>query len=111
MIRLLSHLRVHQVIDIVVVDIPESYGLLLSRGWSAKLKGYLSTNWSHLWILHKGNPNQIWVNIEAHMNHTITELEGKNENVIFSHIVLGNYFLENNHGYYEAQPSPIQIDT
>jgi len=25
-----------QVIDIVVVDIPEAYGMLLSRDWSAK---------------------------------------------------------------------------
>ena len=37
-----------QVIDIVVVDIPEAYGMLLSRDWSAKLNGYFSTDWSHL---------------------------------------------------------------
>jgi hypothetical protein len=31
MIRLASDPRVHQVIDIIVVDIPEAYGFLLSR--------------------------------------------------------------------------------
>jgi hypothetical protein len=40
LIRLSSDPRVHQTIDIVVVDIPESYGFLLSRDWSTKLQGY-----------------------------------------------------------------------
>jgi hypothetical protein len=55
-IVLASDPRVHQVIDIVVVDIPDSYGLLLSRDWSAKLQGYFSTDWSHLWFHTKVNP-------------------------------------------------------
>jgi hypothetical protein len=33
-----------QVIDIIVVDIPEAYGILLSRYWSKKLNGYFSTD-------------------------------------------------------------------
>jgi len=37
-IVLASDLRVYQVIDIFVVDIPKSYGLLLSRDWSSKFK-------------------------------------------------------------------------
>lgn len=32
--------QVHQCINIVFVDIPEAYGLLLSRDWSTKLDGY-----------------------------------------------------------------------
>jgi hypothetical protein len=111
LIRLASDPRVHQVIDIVVVDIPESYGLLLSRDWSAKLQGYFSTDWSHLWLPYKGKPNQIHVNTESHMKHTVTELEGKNKPIIFAHTVLGNYFLETDHGCYEAQPSETQTDT
>jgi len=47
LIRLASKPSVHQVIDIIVVDIPESYGMLLSRDMSAKLNSYFSTNWSH----------------------------------------------------------------
>ena len=72
MIRLASDPRVHQEINIIVVDIPKSYGLLLRRDWSAKLQGYFSTDWSHLWLPYKGNPNQIRVNNEAHMKHTVT---------------------------------------
>jgi hypothetical protein len=107
LIRLSSDPRVHQTIDIVVVDIPESYGFLLSRDWSAKLQGYFSTDWSHMWLPYKGKSNQICVNSEAHMKHTVTELEGKNEPISFAHSVLGNYFFETDYGCYEAQTSEI----
>jgi hypothetical protein len=59
MIRLDFDLRVHQVIDIIVVDIPKAYGLLWSRDWSAKLQGYFSTNWTHFCLPYKGRINQI----------------------------------------------------
>jgi hypothetical protein len=34
LVRLSSNPKVHQIIDIIVVDIPEVYGLFLSRDWS-----------------------------------------------------------------------------
>ena len=33
MIRLSSNSKVHQVIDVIVVDIIEAYGVILSRDW------------------------------------------------------------------------------
>ena len=59
MIRLSSNSKLHQVIDVIVVDIPEAYGVILSRDWSAKLNGYVATDWSHLWLPFKGQPNKI----------------------------------------------------
>ena len=53
LIRMAAKPQCTQVIDIVVVDIPEAYGMLLSRDWSAKLNGYFSTNWSHLLLPQK----------------------------------------------------------
>jgi hypothetical protein len=67
--RLSSNPKVHQTIDIIVVDIPESYGFLLSRDWSEKLHGYFSTDWSHLWLPFNGRPNQIKVEREKHMKY------------------------------------------
>jgi hypothetical protein len=60
------------------VDIPESYDFLLRRDWSAKLQGYFSIDWSHMWLPHKGKEKKIRVNSEAHMKHTVIEFEGKN---------------------------------
>ena len=44
LIRLSSNEKVCQFIDVVVADIPEAYGLVLSRDWSAKLNGYFASN-------------------------------------------------------------------
>jgi hypothetical protein len=54
LIRFSSNPKVHQVIDIIVVDIPEVYGLFLRRDWSEQLHGNFSTDWSHLWLLENG---------------------------------------------------------
>lgn len=45
-ILLSSYQRVHQCINIVIVDILEAYNVLLSRDWSSKLQGYFSIDWS-----------------------------------------------------------------
>jgi hypothetical protein len=44
LIRLSSNPKVHQVIDIIVVDIPEVYGMFFSRDWSEQLHGYFATD-------------------------------------------------------------------
>jgi hypothetical protein len=44
MIIMATHPKFVQVIDIIVVDIPEAYGLLPSRYLSKKLNGYFSTD-------------------------------------------------------------------
>ena len=59
LIRLAHDERVCQYIDIMVVDIPEAYGLILSRDWFEKLNGYFETDWSHLWLPYKGCQNHI----------------------------------------------------
>jgi ribonuclease HI len=79
LIRLSSNPKVHQVIDIIVVDIPEVYGLFLSRDWSEQLHGYFATDWSHLWLPENGKPNKIRVNRERYLKFTVTDLNDPNE--------------------------------
>ena len=93
MIQLASNSKVHQVIDVIVVDIPEAYGLILSRDWSAKLNGYFATNWSHSWLPYKGQPNKIKIDRERYMKHTVTDPNDTNEPVMFNHSILGNFLL------------------
>ena len=50
LIRLYSNEKVCQFIDIVVADILETYELVLSRDWLARLDGYFASDWSHLWF-------------------------------------------------------------
>ena len=70
-IRLSSNPKVCKVIDILVADIPELYGLILSRDWSEKLHGYFATDWSHMWLPYNGIPNQIKVERELHQKYGI----------------------------------------
>jgi hypothetical protein len=79
LIRLSSNPKVHQIIDIIVVDIPEVYGLFLSRDWSEQLHGYFATDWSHLWLPENGKPNRIKINRERYLKLTVTDLNDVNE--------------------------------
>ena len=48
---------------------------------------------------------------EPHMRHNVTQLEGKNESIIFSHSVLGNYFIELEPRNYQAEEADNGSDT
>ena len=108
LIRLASNPQVHFIIDIIVADIPEAYGLFLSRDWSEKLKGYFATDWSHLWISHNGHPNKIRIDRERYMKHKVTELDDSNELVLFTDTIMGNYMVDSFFGNFEAETSPVQ---
>ena len=108
LIRLSANEKVCQYIDIIVVDIPDAYGLVLSRDWSARLDGYFASDWSHLWLPHKGSPNQIKILREPHMQHNVTQLEGKNELV---NSMLGNHLIDLELGNYQAKEASSISDT
>jgi hypothetical protein len=79
LVRLSSNPKVHQIIDIIVFDIPEVYGLFLSREWSKQLHGYFAIDWSHLWLPENGQPNRIRINREHYLKHTVMDLNDANE--------------------------------
>ena len=108
LVRLASNDKVCQVINIVVADIADAYGLVLSRDWSAKLNGYFASDWSHLWLPYKGSRNQIKILREPHMKYNVTQLEQKNEPV---DSVFGNYFIELEPRNYQAEEASNTSDT
>ena len=107
LVHLSSNDKVCHVIDIVVADIPYAYGLVLSRDWSAKLNGYFSLDWSHLWMLYKGILNQIKIWREPHMKYNVTQFKEKNKPV---DSVLGNYFIELEPGNYQVEEASETSD-
>lgn len=111
LIHLSSDQRVHKCIDIVIMDILEAYGVLLSRDWSKKLQGYFYTNWSRLRLPCKGINNQIWIDSEPYMKHIVTPFKGKNEPVAFADLIFGNCFLETKPGWYHVLPSLVPPNT
>jgi len=104
--RLSSNPKVCQVIDILVADILEFYGLILSRDWSEKLHGYFASNWSRMWLPYNGKPNQIKVERERHQKYIVIELEGENELVAYNNTIIGNYSVDSFLGNFNAHTSP-----
>lgn len=105
-IRLSSNPKVCQVIDILVANILEFYGLILSRDWSENIHGYFGIDWSHMWLLYNGKPNQIKVERERHQKYIVTELEGENEPIAYSNNIIGNYSVDSFLGNFKAHTSP-----
>jgi hypothetical protein len=91
MIRMDIQPRFVQLIDIIVVDIPESYGLLLSRDLSEKLNGYFITYWDHLWFPLKGHIDMLRIDREIYLKHTLIDLESFNEPSSTYFPMVGNY--------------------
>jgi hypothetical protein len=106
MIRIATHPKFVQVIDIIVVDIPEAYGFLLSRYWSKKINRYFSKYWAHLWLPLKGYKNMIKIDRERYMKHMVNDLETPNEPLSTDFPVLGNYSSESHFG----KISPLLFD-
>ena len=75
--------KVHQTIDIIVVDILEAFGVIMSRDWPTMLNGYFATDFNHLWLPCKGHLNNIKVECECYMKHIITDVNDPNELVMF----------------------------
>ena len=48
------------VMDIVVADVPAKFGMLLSRSWSAKLKGTMQTEFSYATIQVFNQQRRLW---------------------------------------------------
>ena len=82
--------QIQDVIDIHVVNIPETYRILLSREWIKCLRGWSSINFTQLWLPWKGLNNQIKINAEPKLKTMITEYNAPNE-IAFLHLNLGSY--------------------
>ena len=80
------------VIDIVVADVPPKFGILLSRSWSAKLKGSMQMDFSYATIpvfntqriLWRGSRLKYMINSkECPENHLIYALDTEMGSTIF----------------------------
>lgn len=64
--------------------------MLLSRDWSRKLNGYISIDFSHMWLPWKGIPNQIKIESTPKLILLITRYDEDNE-ILFMETDSGTY--------------------
>ena len=62
-----------------MVEILETYGLLLSREWKKCLRGWFSIDFTQFWLPWKGLNIQIKIDVEPKLKTMITEYNSLNE--------------------------------
>ena len=100
--------RYVNLLTLLVAEIPGGSGLILNRDWSARLKGYFASDWSHLLLPLKGSPNHIKILREPYMKHTVTKLRESSEP---GNSVLGNYLTELKLRHHTSRKASSTIDT
>ena len=68
--------------DVVVVDIPPKFGMLLSRSWEAKLKGALQMDMSYATILIFGVHRRLYR--EKNLAYMVSSVARSNNHPIYS---------------------------
>jgi hypothetical protein len=109
MIIMETHPKLVQVIEIIVVDTPENYGLLLSQDWSEKLNGSFSTDWAHLWFPLKGHTKIIRIDRERYIKHIVTDLEALHKPSSTYFPMLGNYSWDSNSSNFSPLSSNVPL--
>lgn len=78
-IQLIVDPQIQDIIEIHVVKIPETCGLLLSRELMKCLKGWFSTYFTQLWLPWKGLNNHIKINADPKLKMMIIKYNVQNE--------------------------------
>ena len=80
--------------DIVVVDIPPKYGMLLSRSWGAKLQGSLQMDMTYATIPVFNQTRRLYR--ESHMKYMVSNIYRPNNTSVYSiHSDLDSFILYN----------------
>lgn len=82
--------RMEHMVDISVVDVADTYGLILGRDWARRLNGYMATDFSHMWLPWKGLANQIRINNTPRLRLTVTEY-GEPNKILFVETNMNTY--------------------
>ena len=88
--QLASDPRMEHMVDISVVDVADTYGLILGRDWARKLNGYMATDFSHMWLPWKGLANQIRIDSTPRLRLTVTE-NGESNEILFVETNMSTY--------------------
>ena len=58
-VKLAKYPDIDMLMDVVVIDVPDNWGMLLSRKWAATLGGYIQMDWTYSTILASKNTRVI----------------------------------------------------
>ena len=95
--------------DVVVVDIPPCFSMMLSRSWGAKLRGTLQLEFSYATIPVFGQTRKLYR--ETKMKYMITNKERPNNHPInIVHTYLESFILYNDYGLNDVDCQLVEIE-
>src|ERR1700722_16220206 len=95
--------------DVVVVDIPTKYGMLLSRSWGAKLQGALQLDLSYATISVFGQPKRLYR--ETLMKYVVSsEEKPQNFSIYLIHSDMDSFILFNDNTSPLTDDKPLSLE-
>ncbi len=94
------------VMDIVVVDVPDAWGMLLSRKWASDLGGSIQMNWSNAMIPSLRGSRFIRLNREPKRRFHVEDPKRPHNEVITEKSNKGNYIILSN----SIIPLEVKVD-
>ena len=86
--------------DIVVAEVPQNYGILLSRSWGAKLQGTIQMDMTYVTIPVFNQNRRLYR--ESHMQYTVTSQDRPQNFPLYSiNIGLDSFILFNDESFSE----------
>ena len=90
------------VMDIVVVDVPPKYGMMLSRSWGAKIHGTMQMDMTYATIPIFNQTRRLYR--ESHMQYMVSSQERPKNSPLYSvHTDLGSFILFNHETFNEQE--------
>jgi len=84
------------VMDIVVVDVPDAWGMLLSRKWASDLGGSIQMNWSYAMIPSPRGDGFVRLNREPERKFHVEDPKKPHNEIIKEQFDIGNYAIMSN---------------
>jgi len=84
------------VMDIVVVDVPDAWGMLLSRKWAFDLEGSIQMNWSYAMIPSPRGDGFVRLNREPERKFHVEDPKRPHNEIIKEQSDIGNYAIMSN---------------
>jgi hypothetical protein len=98
----------NMVMDVVVVDIPPKFGMLLSRSWDAKLKETLHMDMSYATITIFGHDRHLYR--EVMLKYMVSsKTQPNNHSIYYVDIDIGSSIFYNDLSFEEEEPTKIMI--
>ena len=90
LVKLAKYPYIHITMDILVIDVPDKWGMLLSRKWSADLGGWIQMGWTYVTV-HATEDSLIRLHREKERKHHVEDPKNPSNEYMYNTDVIRSY--------------------